>query len=79
MDEYRIRWAVVEVCNGYTCWKERRCLAQKIVKFLWLFPMWWPVDGADWRRSEAEAERDIARDVNLLRPLPPSKHFRGEA
>lgn len=67
-DRYRIKWAVVQRCNGYRCWPERMCIAQRRVRFLWLIPMWWPVN--DWRMTEGEAEADIHHDINLRSPLP---------
>lgn len=72
-DEYRIRWAVVERCNGYRCWPERMCIAERRIRFLWLIPIWWPTDVSAWRLTEEKAARDIERDRALCAPLPPPR------
>lgn len=68
MARYRIKWAIVEVCDGYRCWRDLRCIAQRRVSILGL-SFWWPVDGG-WREAEAKAEQDIERDMDLRAPLP---------
>lgn len=65
---YRIRWALV----SYRQTRERRCLAERRVFSIAGMTFWWPIDG-DWRRTEAEARRDIEHDDALRRPLPPTK------
>lgn len=73
--EYRIRWARVEVCNGYRCWHERRCLAERRVPLLFgAFSIWVPVDGTRPRCDEAQAMADIEADRALRAPLPPTLH-----
>ena len=66
---YRIRWAIV---YGLRPDGERRCIAEKAGKILWLFPIWWPI--GDWHRRECEAEDDIACDAALNKPLPTSQN-----
>ena len=73
MSEYRIRWARVEVCNGYRCWRERRCIAERRVSVLGIWSFWWIVDDADWRTTDREAMRDINHDKQMRTPLPASK------
>ena len=66
---YRITEATVEVCNGRTCWKERRYMAQKQHSILWGAVTWWfPCINAEWRSTEAEAGRDIQCDWVLRQP-----------
>jgi hypothetical protein len=71
-DRYRIRWARVEVCNGYRCWMEQRCIAERRV---WFGPIswWWPVRSAGWRQGDPEAARDIEMDRAIRSPLPPAR------
>lgn len=68
--QYRIRWAVVQRCNGYSCWPERMCIAERRISLLWILPMWWPMDSSRWRITEVEAERDIEACISLRQPLP---------
>lgn len=70
MGEYRIRWARIQRCNGRTCWPARMCIAERRVRFLWLFPLWWPAELSKWRDTEAEAERDIQADKYHQSMLP---------
>lgn len=69
--QYRIRWANGERCNGYRCWPERLCIAERRVKLLGLFAFWWPI--SRWVLTEEDAMRDIADDMQLRRPLPPPR------
>jgi hypothetical protein len=46
------------------------CIAEKRVRFLWLIPMWWPLN--NWRSDEETARIDIAYDIELCHPLPPT-------
>jgi hypothetical protein len=65
---YRVRWAVVNYGNGRKLSREIMCIAER--RYRWLG--WWPIRGADWALSEAEARSDIDRDRALRRPLPPT-------
>lgn len=65
---YRINWARVQVCNGYNCWKERRCMAEREVRVFGIHLFWWPV--GEWREYESLSVRDIERDVDMRKPLP---------
>lgn len=69
-EKYRIRWARVEAREGCMVWTERRCIAERLTRVLWIFPFWIPV--ADWRRDEDQARRDIRREIDLRAPLPPT-------
>ena len=66
---YRIRWARVEVCNGYTCWRDWRCMAEALVMLPLGLSFWWPLRDAHWRTSERQAQGDIDHDIRLR--LPP--------
>lgn len=69
---YRIRWARIDV-GGQHVHMEKRCIAERPVKFLGLFPTWWPLPNGTWRDSEEEALRDIENDRRLYQPLPKTK------
>ena len=73
MTEYRIRWDRVEVCNGYRCWRERRCIAERRVSVLGIWSLWLPAPECHWRTTEAEAVRDINNDKQMRAPLPAIK------
>ncbi len=45
-------------------------MAQKKKSFLGLFSYWAPADNSNWRRTEDEAEEDIANDMALNATLP---------
>lgn len=63
---YRIRWAIVTTTHhGH---RERMCIAERKVRVLGIFSIWWPV--ADWRRSEHQARADADYDIALRAPLP---------
>lgn len=68
--EYRIRWAIVERCNGYTCWPERMCIAERRVTVFWFIRFWFPFGVAGWRKTQEAAEMDIQRDISLNAPIP---------
>lgn len=72
MKPYRIKWAIVEVCNGNRCRKEMRCIAERIVSFLWI-KFYWPINGK-WRSSEYEAKLDIDHHKEMLE-LPHDKYI----
>lgn len=67
MSEYRIRWA--KVTGPWKGGRRRMCAAEKRVRFLWLFPIWCPLEHGEWRYSEAECQRDIDYDIQFNRPL----------
>ncbi|WP_162252699.1 hypothetical protein [Rhizobium sp. Root483D2] len=71
--EYRIRWGLV---HGSWIGRRRMCLAEKRVRFLWLIPMWWPLEHADWRFDEKTACADISADIEFCMPLPASQEIR---
>lgn len=73
MTQYRIRWARVFVPSARS--KQRMCIAESRILFLWLIPMWWPLDGCNWRSDEGRCENDIANDVRINEPLPKSRYF----
>lgn len=73
MTEYRIRWSVITVGNGYRLYRERRCIAERRVMLFWLLPIWSPLFGADWRATEEQALRDVEYDRQLRSPLPDPK------
>lgn len=70
--QYRIREAVVEVCNGFRGWHAVRFIAERKVMVLGLFGFWWPVLDGEWRRSEEEARRDADTDAKLRAPRAPA-------
>ena len=65
---YRIRWAKVQ---GPWDGTRLMCMAEKHVRVLGLFPIWWSI--ANWRYHEAECERDIAYDQS---EPPPAREVR---
>lgn len=67
---YRTREARIEVCNGYTCWHERRFHAERLVR-LWFLSWWWPVTDGAWRKTREEALRDVEYDRHLHGELSP--------
>lgn len=69
---YRIRWAVVSHGNGHRFRRERMCIAERRCSFLGLFGFWFPFEGGEWRFHERDALRDIERDRELRRALPPA-------
>lgn len=68
MTEYRIRWA--KVTGPWKSGRRRMCIAEKRVNFLWLFPIWCPLEHGEWRHSEFECQRDIKYDIEFSRALP---------
>ena len=66
--DYRVREAVVDVCNGYTSHRERMFIAERRVGLFGL-AFWCPVDDGGWRYTADEAMRDIERDAYLRAPL----------
>lgn len=78
MAEYRIRWAVINIVNSKGLLfdrKERRCIAEKEHILFGFWPIWMPVDNAEWRQSDAQAMRDIEEDKILHDTLPPERRF----
>lgn len=72
-DIYRIRWGIVQVCNGYRCWHERGCIAERWVQIVGPLGFWCSVKDGGWRTSEDRALRDVAHDRHLRTPLPPTR------
>jgi hypothetical protein len=76
--DYRVREARIEVCNGYTCWRERRFRAERKRSFLGLLHFWGSVDDGGWRRAVSEAQGDIDEDVKmrsaLMAPITSTRH-----
>lgn len=68
--EYRIRWAIVERCNGYTCRPARMCIAERRVTIFWIIRFWSPFRAAEWRETQRQAEMDIEMDIRLNALLP---------
>lgn len=68
--EYRIRWARVDVCNGYRCWRERRCIAERRISVLGIWSFWFPIGEMQWRTTEEEAMMDVDYDKKMRAPLP---------
>ena len=73
MADYRIRWSIITVGDGYRLYRERRCIAERRVMLFWIVPVWVPLFGADWRESEEQALRDVEYDRYLRDPLPGPK------
>jgi len=71
--EYRIRWARVTSCVGTWHARQRMCIAEKRILFLWFIPMWMPLEHGNWRDDEDQARCDIAADIEFCMPLPPTK------
>ena len=67
--EYRVREGLIEVCNGFDCWKARAFLAERKVTIFWLFSIWWPVTNGKWRYTQREAALDATADAKLREPL----------
>ena len=67
--KYRVREALVEVCNGYRCWHERKFIAERRITLFGALGWWWPVLDGDWRWSAEIARRDAIRDAHLRAPL----------
>jgi hypothetical protein len=76
MDNYRVRAAVVAVCNHNRCWNERRFIAEHRVSFLFVFFLWRKV-GTGWRPTVDQARDDIYQDIDMrsLLPAPISHQF----
>ncbi len=71
--KYRIRWAkVIGPWRG----RRRMCIAEKRVRFFWLFPIWWPVEHAEWRLDENACQADINFDIKFSLPMPAPKVMR---
>jgi hypothetical protein len=75
MSDYRIRQAVVEVCNGWQCWRDKRFIAERRIRFLGLIDIWWPVADGAWRESAKAAKRDLEHDNWLRSPLSKPIYF----
>lgn len=71
--EYRIREARICVHGRYTCWTERRFIAERRVTILDTrfvkLGFWWATTNSDWRVHEAHAESDMQDDIALRQPL----------
>ena len=65
---YRIREAVVEVCNGFRCWKDRRFIAERRVSFLGI-TFWCSLPNARWDTRPDGCENDIRHHIALTQPL----------
>lgn len=70
---YRVREAVVLVSNGYFNRRERMFIAERLITVFGIALFWWPLSESNWRCSEADALRDIHRDVRLSAPLSAPK------
>ena len=77
-DKYRVREAVVCVCNGYRQFSARRFIAERRLSVLGLFEIWWPVTDGKWRKSEEAAKADADHDAHLRSPLAEPKLFEVE-
>lgn len=75
MEQYRVREARVEVCNGYRCWHERRFIAERRVTIFGLLSWWWPVLDGEWRPTAHAARCDAERDAKLRAPLAAPEFF----
>jgi hypothetical protein len=76
---YRVREAIVDVCNGYTCWRDRRFIAERRVTLFGLVSWWWPVTDGKWRETSHEARQDAESDARLRAPLAAPEYFGGKA
>lgn len=69
MSEYRIRESNINCQIGQDRWRmERRFLAERHTKLLWIIPIWLPTMNSKWRKTAQEAQFDIDNDVELRRP-----------
>ena len=69
MHLYRIEEGRVSVCNGYTCWIERRFIAKRKIRLFGLFTIWWFLPDGEWRKTLDEAKADADRDAEIRLPL----------
>ncbi len=74
MTEYRVREALIEICDNHRCWHERRFIAERRIS-IFGFSWWYPVIDCDWRKTDVQAIDDAQRDACLRSPLSKPKLF----